>query len=130
MFTHFESLQKGVTLKTVSPLPAGGIPDREKDCEEWKPMKDPLCDARPVARKLVYLIPRGKLHGSSKETKSVREQWVRLEDGGMMDVPALGYLSDMVCLPSSCLMMNSSSASNHLGYGTILPAKLVFANTS
>jgi hypothetical protein len=28
----------------------------------------------------------------------VREQWVSLKDGGSMDVPALGFLSDMVVM--------------------------------
>lgn len=63
---------------------------------QWQIKKDPLADVRPVARKLVYMMPRGKLHGSSEEARSVREQWVSLEDGGIMGVEALGYLSDMV----------------------------------
>lgn len=61
---------------------------------------DPQVDVRPASRKLVYAVPAAgaRTYGSLEGSPSVREQWVCLRDGGRMDVPALGFLSDMVVM--------------------------------
>ncbi|KAI5850479.1 thioesterase-like superfamily-domain-containing protein [Morchella snyderi] len=96
-FTNFVTLQTGPTLPTASTLPRRGIPDRETECLQAPNTGDPLVDVRPVSRKLVYAVPAAgaRTYGSLEGSPSVREQWVSLKDGGMMDIPALGFLSDM-----------------------------------
>lgn len=94
VFADLHVPQRGPTLHIAAPT----VPARETECEEWllRPMGQ--IEARPVMRKLRYWVPRGTGNGSADGARNAREQWVAMEDGERMYLPALGYLADMVCV--------------------------------
>ncbi|RPB02416.1 hypothetical protein L873DRAFT_1841908 [Choiromyces venosus 120613-1] len=91
-FTHMTEHQKGPTLRTVLPPPPPPLTDGPWYTAEG----DPLHDARPVSKKILYKVAPGSQFGSDKKNSpSVREQWVKMADGSKFSIASLGYLSDM-----------------------------------
>lgn len=93
VFADLNAPQRGPTLEIAE---ATVIPPRVGGCVLLQPPPAGITDPRPALRKLQYWVPRGKRNGSAEDARNVREQWVALESGERMGVPALGYLADTV----------------------------------
>ena len=97
--------ETGATLETRGMRAYVAIPDRVRDCREMPSLKDPISIFRVATSKLKYWFPIDGKHGVGRAGMgpSIREQWVTLNDGSgtKFGVSDLGFLSDMVRLPST-----------------------------
>jgi hypothetical protein len=87
--------ETGVTLVTRGVVTA--IPERG-ECAELERRSDLASVFRAVTHKIRFWFPKDGRHGVGKLGPSVREQWVRLDDGSGkgFGVNDLGLLCDMV----------------------------------
>jgi hypothetical protein len=111
--------ERGISLPTVPTVKKEDLPDREKDCEEYI-VSELIKKIAPGSYKLDGRVVRGGVEGtfSDYHGRSFREIWYTFADGSPWDVLSLGYLTDMVILPSS-----DSPPQNEVGFTEVVSVR-------
>ena len=95
-FSDFRK-ERGLSQPAISPsLVVAPVPDREKDC---KPIVHGFMDKTPMTKKFKYRAPfrpEAELWGHHVGGK-VRDMWICLADGSMIDAHAATLFTDLVC---------------------------------
>lgn len=93
--------ESGATLHTLGMAAYAAVPDRVGDCSEMPPATGAVAVFRVATGKLKYRFPNEGRLGVGRAGPSVREQWVKLDDGSNagFGVADLGFLCDTVSPP-------------------------------